>query len=157
MAKPIPEGYQSVTPSMSFKDTKKALAFYKKALNAKEIVCLDSPAGKGVMHAVMQVGNSLIMMGDEMPGCQSAESTGHSPTSLYLYVDDVDAVFKQAVAAGAKEVMPVMDMFWGDRAGNLKDPFGYPWMIATHKSDPTPEQVKKGAQEFFASMSKGAK
>ena len=152
MTKPIPEGYQSVTPSMTFKDTKKALAFYKKALSAEEIVCLDSPAGKGVMHAVMKVGNSLIMMGDEMAGCPSAETKGGSPMSLFVYVSDVDAVYKQAVAAGAKATMPVMDMFWGDRAGNIVDPFGYPWMIATHKSDPTPEEIDRGAKDFFAKM-----
>jgi PhnB protein len=111
--------------------------------------------GKGLMHAVIQIGDSILMMGDERPGmAKSAETLGGSPISLYVYVQDADAAFKQAVAAGAAVVMPMMDMFWGDRAGNVKDPFGYQWMIATHKQDLTKEQVKKGAEAFFAQMAK---
>lgn len=148
------EGYQSVTPSFTFKDSQKALEFYKKAFNAKVVVQLPSPTGQGTMHAVMQIGESLLMMGDEMPGCKSAETTGASPISMYLYVPDADATFKQAVAAGAKAFMPVSDMFWGDRAGNVVDPFGYSWMIATFKRKMSQEEIKKGAEAFLAQMGK---
>ena len=154
MAKPIPENYHSVTPSLTLKDCKKALEFYKKAFGATVLDCLPSPTGQGTMHATLQIGNSILMMGDEMPQCKSAETMGSCPMSLYVYVADVDATFKQAISAGATLVMPVADMFWGDRAGNLKDPFGYSWMIATHKQDLTPDQIKKGAEAFFVHMAK---
>jgi uncharacterized glyoxalase superfamily protein PhnB len=113
---------------------------------------MPSPDGKSIMHATMQIGNSILMMGDEMPGCPSAETTGSSPMGLFLYVPDVDAMFKQAVAAGASATMPVADMFWGDRAGNLKDPFGYTWMVATHTRDLSQEEIQKGAEAFFAQI-----
>lgn len=154
MTQAIPAGYHSVTPSLTFKDTQKAVEFYKKAFGAKVLDYFPNPSGQGIMHATMQIGNSMIMMGDEMPNCKSAESLGGSAISLYFYVPDADAVFKQALAAGAEEVMPVADMFWGDRAGNLKDPFGYVWMVATHTQDLTPEQVRKGAEAFFARLPK---
>jgi PhnB protein len=157
--KPIPEGYTSLTPSFTFKDSKKALDFYKKAFNGKVIDLFPRPSGDGIMHATMQIGNALIMMGDEMPGpdCsqKSAETVGASPISLFLYVPDADAAFAQAIAAGATEGMPVMDMFWGDRCGMVKDPFGYSWMIATHKKDLTKEQMREGAKAFFNQMAKG--
>lgn len=154
MTKPIPDGYQSVTPSLTFKDSQKAIDFYKKAFGAKVKDFLPSPSGKGIMHATIQIGNSILMMGDEMPNCQSAESLGSCPISLYVYVPNADESFKQAVAAGGAAVMPVAEMFWGDRAGSLKDPFGYSWMIATHTRDLTSEEITKGAQDFFASMVK---
>ena len=155
--KPIPEGYHTLTPSFTFKDSQKAIEFYKKAFGAKVLDLMPNLSGSGTMHAAIQIGNSILMMGDEMPSpnCgKSAETIGSSPISLYLYVENVDAAFKQAVAAGAREVMPVMDMFWGDRAGNLKDPFGYSWMIATHTRDLTQDEIKKGAETFFAQMAK---
>ena len=93
-------------------------------------------------------------MSPECPECQSAETLGASPISLYLYVSDADAAFKQAVAVGATVTMPVADMFWGDRAGHVKDPFGYSWMIATHTQDLTQEQIRKGGEAFFAQMAK---
>jgi len=157
MAKPIPEGYQSVTPSFTFKDSKKAIEFYKKAFGAKVIDMMPNPAGKGIMHATMRIGNSILMMGDEMPdsNCsRSAETLGNSPISFFLYVPNVDAAFKQALAAGAVENMPVADMFWGDRCGSLKDPFGYSWMLGTHKKDLTQDEIRKGAEAFFAQMAK---
>ena len=154
MAQAIPNGYRTLTPSFTFKDSKKALAFYQKALGAKVLDVFPNPTGQGTMHATMQIGDSILMMGDEMlsGGCKSAETLGSSPISLYVYVPNADVVFQQAVAAGCTVVMPVADMFWGDRAGNVKDPFGYSWMIATHTQDFTPEQVKKGAEAFFAQM-----
>ena len=155
MTKPIPEGYHSVTPSFTFKDSKKATEFYKKAFNARVIDLLPSPTGKGIMHATMQIGNSIMMMGDENPDCsKSAETLGDSPISFFIYVPDADAAFKQAIEAGGTVMMPVADMFWGDRCGQLKDPFGYSWWLATHKQDLTPEQITKAAESFFAEMAK---
>ena len=156
MTKPNPEGYHSVTASFTFKDSKKALDFYQKAFGAKVLDLMKSPDGQGIMHATMQIGNSIMMMGDEKPGmsCQSAETLGSSPISLYVYVPDADAAFKKATAAGGTVVMPIGDMFWGDRAGTIKDPFGYTWMIATHKQDLTNDQIQKGAEAFFAQMGK---
>src|SRR4051812_45203875 len=113
MAKPIPDGYHSLTPSLTFKSSSKAIDFYKKAFGGKVVGdAFPSLDGKGIMHAVMQIGDSLFMFGDEMGGPQSpksAEAMGGSPMSLFLYVTDADAVFNQAVAAGAKSVFPVMD------------------------------------------------
>ncbi len=158
MTKAIPEGYHTLTPSFTFKDSKKAIEFYKKAFNAKELDIFPNLDGNGIMHATIQIGNSIIMMGDEHPNAdcgKSAETLGNSPITLFIYVNDADAAYKQAVGAGAINVMPVADMFWGDRCGQVKDPFGYSWMIATHTKDLTKEQIKKGAQEFFAQMAKG--
>jgi len=150
MSKPIPQGYHSVTPSFTFKDSQKAIDFYKKAFGATVLDLMKSLDGHGVMHATMQIGDSIIMMGDEGPQCKSAETLGSSPVTLYIYVPNADAAFKQAVVAGGTVAMPVTDMFWGDRAGSIKDPFGYSWMIATHTQDLTQEQINKGAEAFFA-------
>ena len=155
MTKSIPQGYHAVTPSFTFKDSQKAIDFYKKAFGAKVLDVFPNLTGKGIMHATIQIGDSIMMMGDEgMGGCKSAETLGGSPMSLFIYVSDADGAFKQAVAAGGTVVMPVADMFWGDRAGSIKDPFGYSWMIATHTQDLTQEQMRKGAEAFFAQMSK---
>ena len=151
---PIPAGYHAVTPSLTVKDSLKAIEFYKKAFGAKVLDVFPAPDGRGTMHATIQIGDSIIMMGDEMPQCKSAETLGACPVSLYVYVPNVDAVFTQAVAAGATATMPVAEMFWGDRAGNLKDPFGYSWMVATHTRDLTKEEVRQGAQAFFAQAGK---
>lgn len=149
---PVPEGYHAVTPALTLKNTLKALAFYKRAFGAEVGDVFPSPDGGHTMHATMTIGNSIVMMGDESPNmdCKSAESLGASPISLYLYVPNVDEVFKKAVGAGAKVTMPVADMFWGDRCGSVKDPFGYAWTIATHIDEPTREEVEKGAKEFSA-------
>ena len=155
MAQSMPGGYHAVTPSLTFKDSKKAIEFYQKAFSAKVLELFPNPAGPGIMHATIQIGDSIVMMADEGPQCQSAETLGGSPITLYLYVPDADAAFKQAVAAGGTVTMPVADMFWGDRAGQIKDPFGYCWMIATHTQDLTQEQIRKGAEAFFAHMAKG--
>ena len=155
--KPIPEGYHSVTPSFTFKDSKKAIEFYKKAFGAKVLDIMPSLDGKGTMHATIQIGDSIIMMGDEMPNsscAKSAETLGASPVSFYIYVSNVDAAYKQAVAAGAIVTMPVAEMFWGDRSGSLKDPFGYSWMIATKTRELNNAEIRKGAEAFFAAMAK---
>jgi PhnB protein len=154
---PMPPGYHTLTPSVVFKDCKKAIEFYKKVFGAKVVDEMPGPDGRGTMHASVQIGDSMLMMGDESPGqdCKSAETLGNSPVTLCIYVPNVDEVFKRALANGAKQVMPVADMFWGDRAGNVKDPFGNGWMIATHQRDPSKEEIQKGAKEFFAKMGKG--
>ena len=153
MPKAIPDRYHAVTPSFTFKDSGKALEFYKRAFGAEVIDTLPGLDGKGLMHATMQIGDSIIMLGDEMSSgdcAKSAETMGSSPISLYLYVSDADAVFNQAVSVGAKATMPMTNMFWGDRVGQIKDPFGYLWMIATHTQDLTPAEVRIGAEEFFS-------
>jgi PhnB protein len=156
MIKPIPDGYRTVTPIVVLKDSRKAIDFYKKAFGAVEKSVMPGPDGHGVMHAELKIGDSTIMLGDENPGCpqKSAETLGGSPVSLYLYVRDVDAVFERAVAAGGASQMPVQDMFWGDRAGSLTDPFGYTWMLATHIADLSPEEIARGAEAAFAGAGK---
>jgi uncharacterized glyoxalase superfamily protein PhnB len=156
MAKPIPEGFTSVTPFFVFKDCRKALDFYKQAFGAQELFAMPGPEGKGVMHAELKIGNSILMMGDENPqmSCKSAETLGDSPISLYLYVENVDQAFRRALEAGAKSLMAVEDMFWGDRTGTVQDLFGYRWTLATHIKDLTPEEMHQGAQAAFAKMAK---
>ncbi len=152
----IPKGYHSVTPCLTLKDSLEAIEFYKKALGARELEVFPSPDGKGTMHATIQIGDSVLMMGDERPemGCKSAESLGASPISLYVYVPNADAVFEQAVAAGATVLVPVADMFWGDRCGTLKDPYGYGWTIAMHTRDLSEEEIREGAESFFTTPAK---
>jgi len=152
----IPEGYHSVTPMFVFKDARKAIEFYKRAFGAQEHYAMPGPDGKGVMHAELQIGDSIIMMGEENPHepCKSAETAGGSPVSFYLYVGNVDEAFRIAVEAGAEARMPVQEMFWGDRVGSVQDPFGYSWSLATHTKDLTPKEIQQGAQAFFAEMAR---
>lgn len=154
MTRAIPEGFNSVTPMFVFKDIRRAIEFYKRAFGAIERYAMPGPDGTGVMHAEVLIGDSIIMMGEERPGqpCKSAETLGHSPVSFYLYVSNVDEVFRTALDAGAETKMPVQEMFWGDRCGTLQDPFGYSWMIATHSRDLTPEEIAEGAKAWFAEM-----
>jgi PhnB protein len=156
MTKPIPEGYHTVTLSLIFKDCHKAIEFYKKAFGATEKHVMPSPDGKGVMHAEIKIGDTNIMMSDECVerGCKSAETLGGSPISMYVYVKDVDAAFKKALAVGGAVRMPVQDMFWGDRMGVIQDPFGYSWTLATHVADVTPEEMARGAEAMFAGAGK---
>lgn len=155
MVKPIPEGYRTITPTFVFKDAKKAIEFYKKAFGATERYLMPGPNGKGVMHAELMIGDSIVMMGEENPDtkCKSAETFGGSPISLYVYVKDPDAAFKKAVDAGATPGMKVQDMFWGDRMGTVTDPFGYRWSLAAHTKDLSPQEIEKGAKEFCAQHS----
>jgi len=153
-AKPIPEGFHTVTPALVVRDAAKAIDFYKKALGAQELVRMPSPDGK-IMHAELKIGDSIIFLSDEMPmpgSVKSPQSLGGSTCTLNVYVPNVDDVFKQAIAAGGKESMPVADQFWGDRYGTLVDPFGYSWGIATHKEDLSPAEMRERSQKFFASM-----
>ena len=149
--KAIPDGYTTVTASITFKDGEKAIEFYKRALGAKERGIARGPDGK-IMHAEIQIGTSIIMLNDEVMGSRSAETRGGSPVSFYLYVENVDAAMQKAIAEGGKSTMPVMDMFWGDRMGHFSDPFGYEWTLATHVKDVTPEEMKKGQDEFMKQM-----
>ena len=149
--KPIPDGFTTVTPSLVMKDCKKAIDFYKKALGAQELMRMPGPDGK-MMHAEIKVGNSHVMMNDEIMGSKSAETLGASPVTFYLYVEDADSSFKKAIAAGCKEIMPVADMFWGDRMGAVSDPFGYKWNFSTHIKDMTPEEMKRGQDEWMKQM-----
>ena len=155
MTKPIPDGFHSATPSLIVNNSKEAIEFYKKAFDAQEIYQFPAPDGK-IMHAMIQSGEAVIMMSDEftMMGCSSPTTIGGTPVTLYLYVEDADKIFKQAVEAGAKVTMPIMDAFWGDRIGSVVDPYGHSWSIATHKIDMTPEGLRKAGEEFFARMTK---
>ena len=148
--KPIPEGYSSVTPYLIVKGASGALDFYKKAFGATERVRMAGPDGK-VGHAEIQIGNSCIMLADEVleMDARSPESIGGSPVSIMVYVPDVDAVVGQAVKAGAKLTRPVENQFYGDRAGAVVDPYGHKWHIATHVEDVTPEEMKKRAEAFM--------
>jgi len=154
MTKAIPEGFHSVTPMFVFKDARKAIEFYKRAFGAQERFAMPGPDGKGVMHAEVRIGTSIIMMGEENPQqpCKSAETIGGSPVSFYIYLENVDEAFRIALEAGAEARMPVEDMFWGDRVGTVQDPFGYNWTLATHIKDLTPQEIQQGAQAAFAQM-----
>jgi uncharacterized glyoxalase superfamily protein PhnB len=147
----IPRGYHTVTPSLVVAGAAKAIDFYKKALGAEEIMRFPGPDGT-LMHAEIRVGDSVIMLGDEMPeqGGRSPKSYGGTPVSLFVYRDNVDAAWKRAVDAGAKEIMPLQDMFWGDRTGCLEDPFGHHWWLAQHVQDLTPEEIQRNAEAFFS-------
>jgi PhnB protein len=141
--KPIPEGYHSVTPYLIVKGAAKAIDYYKKVFGATEIMRIPAPNG-GVMHAEIKIGDSVIMLADEQQGNnRSPESFGGSPVSLMVYVEDVDKTFKQAVSSGAKEVRAVQDQFYGDRSGNLVDPFGHVWTVATHKEDVSEAEMQR--------------
>ena len=144
--KPIPEGYHTATPYLIVKDAARAIEFYKKAFGATELMRMPGPGGK-IGHAEIKIGDSPIMLADEVPGMgfRSPESLGGSPISILLYVEDVDVVFSEALAAGAKVQKPVADQFYGDRSGGVTDPFGHVWYIATHKEDVSPEEMKKRA------------
>ena len=148
---PIPEGCRTVTPYLIMTDAAKAIPFYKEAFGAQELVRLPLPNGK-VGHAELQIGDSRIMLAEENPAwaAQSAQTLGGTPVFIHLYVEDADAVFERAVAAGAKVDKPVADQFYGDRSGSLIDPFGHRWSIATHKEDVSLEETMRRAAALFA-------
>jgi PhnB protein len=155
--KAIPDGYHSVTPYLIISGATEAIAFYQKAFGATELMRIDAPGGK-VGHAEIKIGDSPIMLADEFPemGYKSPQTLGGSPVSIMIYVDDVDTVFKQAIAAGGNEQRPVKDQFYGDRSGTLEDPFGHVWHVATHKEDVTPEEMERRASAHAAAASGGA-
>jgi PhnB protein len=153
----IPKGYHTITPFMTVRDAARAMEFYKQAFGAKERGVMKGPEGK-IMHAELVIGDSIIMLADEFPefGSLSPQSTGGSGTGLHIYIENVDSAFDRAVKAGATVEMPVADMFWGDRYGKLRDPFGHKWSIGTHKADLSMEEMKKGMDEAMAKMPKSA-
>ena len=152
-AQAIPKGYHTVTPSLVVDGAAKALDFYKKALEAEELMRFPGPDGT-IMHAEIRIGDSRIMLGDEMPeqGGRGPKSYGGTPVSFFIYRENVDAAWKRAVEAGGKPVMPLADQFWGDRAGCFEDPFGHRWWLAQHVQDLTPEEIKKAAESHFSQM-----
>lgn len=152
MTRPIPEGFNTVSAHLVVKGAAQAMEFYKKAFGAEEIMRMPGPDGKTVMHGELRIGNSVVMIADEFPGMCKAPDQSGSPVTVHLYVNDADKTYNQAVAAGAQPTMPLSDMFWGDRYGKLKDPFGHEWSIATHKEDLTPDQI---AQRMAAAFSGG--
>jgi PhnB protein len=151
-AKPKPDGYHTATPYLILDGAAKALDFYKKAFSATELMRMADPKTGKVGHAEIKIGDSPIMLADEHPemGYRSPKALGGTPVSIMLYVDDVDAIAKQAQAAGAKVLRPVQDQFYGDRSGTFEDPFGHVWTIATHKEDIPPDEMKRRAAAAFA-------
>ena len=148
----VPEGYHTVTPSLTFDDAAGAIDWYKKALGAEEVSRAVGPDGK-IMHADLRIGDSRIMVNDAMAGGKGPKAIGGSPASLWVYVEDCDALFNRAVAAGA-QVAPgpmgqMADQFWGDRSGTFTDPAGYRWTIATHKEDLTPQEMEQRQEQFM--------
>jgi PhnB protein len=150
--KAVPEGYHSITPSLTLDNAAQTIDWYKNGLGAEEVSRSVGPDGK-VMHAELKIGNSRFMMNDVMMGAKGPKAFGGSPASLWLYVDNSDALFNRAVSAGATVQMPMADQFWGDRAGAIADPAGYTWWIATRTEDLTPAELNQRAQEFFKQMS----
>jgi PhnB protein len=156
MAKAIPDGYHSVTPYLIINGASEAIAFYQKAFGATELFRMPAPEGK-IGHAEIKIGDSPIMLADEYPemGYKSPQTLGGSPVSIMIYVEDVDTVFDQAIAAGGKAQRPVKDQFYGDRSGTLEDPFGHVWHVATHKEDVTPEEMEKRMKAHTAASGGG--
>lgn len=151
--KPIPEGYQSLSPSLAVENAVEAIEFYKRAFGATERMRMPAPDGR-IAHAELGIGDSVVMLADQFPQSPATPPSelGGTSMSLLLYVEDVDAVVERAVNAGATLTMPVEDMFWGDRFGGIADPFGHVWQIATHIEDLTPEQIADRGKEAMASL-----
>jgi PhnB protein len=156
-ANPIPDGFRAVTPYLVMNNGAEAIEWYKIALGAEEVFRNTAPDGKTITHAVIRIGDSSIMLSDEMPQSpvKSPKTANVATGGLMLYVGDVDTVFQRAVEAGATIKMPVNDMFWGDRMGNLVDPFGHYWSIATHKEDLAPAEVQRRARELYSKTAGG--
>lgn len=149
--KSIPEGYHSVTPYLVMSGAGSAIEFYKKAFGAVEVMRMPDPAGK-IGHAEIKIGDSHIMLADESPemGYRGPKSLGGTPVSIMIYLENVDAVFNQAIAAGAKVLRPLANQFYGDRSANIEDPFGHVWTIATHVEDVPPEEMERRAAAAFS-------
>jgi PhnB protein len=150
---PIPEGYHTASPYLAVDDAARAIEYYVKAFGAKEVVRMDAPGGK-VGHAELELGDSRIMLSDPFPQASTRppKELGGTSASVFLYVEDVDAVVKRAVDAGATVTMEVANQFWGDRFGTITDPFGHVWSIATHVEDVPPEEMAERAKAAMAAM-----
>jgi len=155
--KTVKAGFHTVTPAITVRGAAEAIEFYKKAFGAVEVSRFASQDGRSIMHAEIRIVDSPIMLSDEFPnmGCKSPASLGSSTGTLMLYIEDVDAMFHNAVAAGAKGVMPPADMFWGDRHARVIDPFGHAWGLSTPKENLTQEEVNRRGKEFLARMGEG--
>ena len=151
--RPVPEGHHTVTPHLVVQGAAEAIQFYEKAFGAKEVGRQSLPGGTLLIHAEIQIGDSRLFLVDEIPGMglKSPKSLGTSPVTIHLYVDDADAVWRRAIASGAKETMPLMDAPWGDRYGKLIDPFGHEWSIASHVEDVSPEEIDRRMAATFGS------
>ena len=150
--KAIPDGFGAVTAHMVVTPADKAIEFYKKAFGAEEIMRMPGPDGTGVMHAEIKIGNSMIMIADEFPGMdymKAPTSIKGTTICMHLYVEDVDKVAHQAVAAGATVLIPVGDQFYGDRSGRLADPFGHIWIVSTRKEDVSSDEIRERASSFM--------
>ena len=156
MAKPIPEGYQSVVPYLAVDDATKAIEFYKRAFGATERGMMKGPDGK-IAHCELQIGDSVVMLSDPYPqfATKPPKEIGATTCGLFMYVEDVDEAIQTAADAGATITMPAEDQFWGDRFGQVQDPFGHQWQIATRIEELTPEEVERRGQEFMAGISQG--
>ena len=153
---PIPAEFNSVSAYLVVPNSVEALEFYAKAFGAEKRTVMPGPGGS-TMHAEMKIGNSIVMMSDENPQwhTKSPATLGGSPVNLHVYVNDVDASFQQAIDAGCTVEVPLQDMFWGDRFGKVKDPFGFTWGLASRKENVTPEEMEKRQADVKAAMEKG--
>ena len=153
MPQPIPEGYSALTPYLAVEDAASAIEFYQRAFDAKERVRMPGPGG-AIMHAELQIGDSVLMLSDPFPQASttSPKQLGGTTVSLMFYVEDTDAVYRQAIDAGATSLMEPDDMFWGDRFGSVQDPFGHSWTIATHVEDVSPEEMQRRSEEWMSQM-----
>ena len=152
MTDPLPDGFAPITPHLVVRGCAEAIAFYKRAFGAEELFSMPTPDGDRLMHAEIKVNGAPIMLADEFPGmgCESPQALGGTAVTLHLYTADIDADYARAVEAGCEAVMPPQDMFWGDRYGRLKDPYGHSWAMATHVRDVSPEELEKAAAKAFA-------
>ncbi len=149
--KGVPQGMHTLTPHITVRGANKAIQFYEDAFGAEELMRHAMPDGR-IVHADLKIGDSHLMLNDEFPemgGCSAPPPAAIPPYAIQLYVEDVDETFHRAVRAGARVTMPVSDMFWGDRYGQLVDPFGYRWAIATRKEELTPDEMRRRSEEFF--------
>ena len=154
MTNPIPAGKEGLIPHLTCSPCSDAIEFYKNAFGAKEIFRMPAPDGERLMHAEIRIGGQPVFLVDDFPEfcggkSMTAAALGGTPVTIHRFVEDVDAVFQQAVDAGAKPLMPVADMFWGDRYGTVTDPYGHNWSIATHTKDLTPEEMAQGMKKAF--------
>jgi PhnB protein len=151
--KAVPTGFHTLTPHLTVRDADKALEFYKNALGAEILHVARMPDGR-VMHAGLRIGDSMLMLNEEMPeyGGLSPLSVGGTGVTIHIYTENVDDAFNRAVSAGAKVAMPLMDQFWGDRYGIVTDPFGHKWSVASHVKDLSPEEMQRAQDEAMAKM-----
>lgn len=155
MTNPIPAGREGLIPHLVCSPASEAIAFYKRAFDAEEVSAVPAPDGVRLIHGEVKIGDAVVFLADDFPEycggkSQTATALGGTPVTVHRYVENVDAAFDQAVQAGATVKMPPADMFWGDRYAVVVDPFGHNWSLATHKHDPTPEEMAKAMQEAFA-------